>query len=204
MSVHAWQRDPVDVAREYEARASTPGARADAGALIMWAAWTIDSLFYLQEVVDADRVGPNFYAPHNPATKAVAHLRWAAGSSITALDLCAAAAARELGIWDGGNEVDARQLVRKRTGLPSAAVVAWPAEIVEWLDKLVADPDYSVILKARRPLTHARLLRHFTTSSPAIRVSIGASQLTTDELIVRARKFATRHVQEFLNVLEGL
>ena len=204
MSVYSWTKDPVQAAIEYERRSSTPGQRAEAGALIMWAAWTVDSLYYLEEIVEADRDGPNFFAPHNPATKAVAHLRWAAGSSITAIDLCAAVAARELGLRASGNEFDARKLESKRIDLPANTVSGWPNEIRNWLVGLIGDPDYPIVLGSRHPLTHRRLIRHFTTADRSIRVDIGRARYTTDELILRARKLATRQVESFLGVVAAL
>jgi len=170
----------------------------------MWAAWTVDSLYYLEEVVETDRAGPNFYTPHNPATKAVAHLRWAAGSSITAIDLCAAVIARELGLWTSGNEFDARQLARTRNSISAAELALWPPEIVGWLDNLTTDPEYQIIRDSRRPLTHSRLIRHFTTADRSIRVDVGGARYTTEELMILAREFATRHVEAFLMVVDAI
>ena len=204
MSVYSWPKDPIRTLQGFEARALSQGARGDHSALVIWAVWTVDSLFYLEEIVNADRTDLSLYAPHNPATKAVAHLRWAAGSAITAIDLCAAVAARELGLWTGGNEFDARKLVNKRNDLPAVVVGGWPPDILRWLEDLTMDPDYPIILGARHPLTHARVIRHFTTADRSIRIDMGGTLYTTDELIVLARKLATKQVEAFLDVVEIL
>jgi hypothetical protein len=152
MAIYSWMNDPIVRIRCYEGRSVRSGSRADSSAIAMWAVWTVDSLYYLEEVVESVRTGPNFYAPHNPSTKAVAHLRWAAGSAITSIDLCAAVAARELGIWTGGNEFNARQLVSKRSE-PLAS--SWPSQMLGWIDRLKSDVNYPIILAARHPLTRS-------------------------------------------------
>jgi hypothetical protein len=194
MSVYSWPKDPVEVVIEYGRRSAAPGIRAEPEALIMWAAWTVDSLYYLEEIVEADRTGPDFYAPHNPATKAIAHLRWAAGSSLTAIDLCAAAIARELKIKTGSKEFDARLLDRHRGNLT--------APFITWFDNLITDGDYGIVLQARHPSTHGRLIRHFEMSNPSIWIDIDGTRFTTDDLIRVARSFATRHVESFLGIIE--
>src|SRR5690349_12740359 len=86
MARYSWSVKPMDVIMEFEKRHAKP----DSGALLMWAVFSADSLHYLADV-DAR---PEIEGDHDPDTADIAHARWATGTCITALDLCAAALGR--------------------------------------------------------------------------------------------------------------
>jgi hypothetical protein len=75
----------IELAQTFEARHQVP----DAGALFLWAAWTVESLQYLDEIDLAYELDPPAGGHHCDIID-VAHARWATTTSITALDLCAA------------------------------------------------------------------------------------------------------------------
>ena len=82
-----WPVEPVAVIQAFEARHQKP----EAGALLSWAAWTLDGLQYLDDI---DLQYDTSRAPvgnHRPDVVDVSHARWATGTCMTALDLCAAA-----------------------------------------------------------------------------------------------------------------
>jgi hypothetical protein len=90
MPAHEWIPEPITIIQRFEQAVSNP----DAGALVMWALWSVESLHYLQDIHrDFDRTR-KAVGGYPPDMVDVAHVRWAAGTAVTALDLCAAAFAR--------------------------------------------------------------------------------------------------------------
>lgn len=90
MAPYEWSRDPEAVARQLNA------VNADAQARLTFAVECVNGLHYLADL-------DNHLVPRDAATAVLehgwqvidmAHVRWAAGSAITALDLCAAALGR--------------------------------------------------------------------------------------------------------------
>jgi hypothetical protein len=192
-----WSIDPSSIVLGFEKR--KPGERGDSGALIMWAVWTVDSLYYLTDIVSGDLTDSNPDQTHNRATKDVAHIRWATSSAITALDLCAAAIARDIGLSKRKFEFDLRDIVKHKSKLPSKAET--------WLDNVLADSRYDEVIAARNPLVHSRVLRHFSTSEPKMRVAIQSTSpayYTAAELVQKSKELATEHVQKFLEIVKKL
>ena len=93
------------------------------------------------------------------------------------------------------------KLVEKKGALSPRDVDTWPPKLLKWLDALSSDSDYPVILAARNPLTHARLIRHLTTVDKSIRVDINRTRYTTDDLIILSQNLANRQVEAFLEVV---
>jgi hypothetical protein len=90
MPKHVWQIEPLPLIQQFERRHNRP----EAGALIAWAVYAVESLHYLDDLDLAFARSSEVCETHDPATVDVAHTRWATGTCITALDLCAAGLAR--------------------------------------------------------------------------------------------------------------
>src|SRR5687767_8239887 len=68
----------------------------DAGALLTWAMWAAEDVEYLDKVDQRAFGGPRrILYGHHPDVVDLAHVRWAAGSAVTAIDLCAAVLGRK-------------------------------------------------------------------------------------------------------------
>src|SRR5687768_12483399 len=90
MPPHTWATDPVTLVQAFEAR----HAQREAGALLVWAAWSVDCLHYLDDVDGEYDRSRTVRGGHRPDVVDIAHVRWATGTCITALDLCAAGLGR--------------------------------------------------------------------------------------------------------------
>ena len=200
-----WTRPPIEIVREYEAHRA---GRGDVGALIMWATWAVEGIYYLHDLDELRDRGRLAIDAHPPDIVNIAHVRWATTSSITAVDLCAAALARECCGWNGHSERDLRDFdpslnpkksQRLRTALSTPAL--------SWVDRVLADQRYKEIQGARNPLTHSRLLRRLYSTGPNYTEFVVASTgnaLTTHDLVRHARDFAAESVAEFLKVVETI
>jgi hypothetical protein len=209
MALFQWPQLPTDVVRAYEGR--RPG-RGEAGALILWATWTVEGLLYLDEL-DNRHHGQCLSVPGDPNIINIAHVRWATGSAITALDLCAAALGRDYCGNNVGQEFDMRdfdvsaakkEARKKEIG---AQVARLPVAAAAWIDAVVGDQRYKDVQGARNPLTHARLKRQLYMSGPnhtEFVVAATGNALRTRELVCRSRDLATERVAAFLAVIEAL
>lgn len=163
-TVGKWTRPPVEIVQEYEARRS---GRGDIGSLIVWATWAVEGIDYLNDIHDRRNRGQVSTDGHSPEIVDISYVRWATSSSITAIDLCAAALARECCGWSGRNERDLRDF--DLSGDPKKSQRwrnALPAPALSWVDTVLADQRYKEIQGARNPLTHSRLLRRlYSTGS---------------------------------------
>jgi hypothetical protein len=101
--LYTWSRPPMKTIQDFEGRREK---RGEVGALILWASWSVESLHYLDKI-DAAHSDANVPS-ESAAVVNISHVRWATGTAITALDLCAAALAREYCGWKGPNEFDLR------------------------------------------------------------------------------------------------
>lgn len=204
MPPYSWPTDPTTAALGFEARHKN----AAAGALFAWAAWSVDCLHYLDDVDLSYNASPTGSLGHRPDVVDVAHARWATGTCITALDLCAAGLARAFCGHTGPKELDLGDFdpgigssAKRRGQLPAAAL--------SWAGAVFADPDYNTVKGARNWLTHSRLPRHFGMAAGGApqRLSLqlpGPTTLPIRQLIELARDLATRHVTAFVNILPGL
>ena len=201
MPAYSWPNDPVEIIRSFEIRHQNP----DAGALLLFAVWAVDSLHYLANLDRAHDLSASTIDDHHPDVVEVAHVRWATGTSITALDLCAAGLGRALCAHIGPRELDigdfdpatpSKPIVRLRGLLPLDARL--------WVDALYADPRYKQIVAARHSLTHARLTRHFAVPRQRLRLQVENDALDVPTLIDYARDVGTRHVSTLLAIVPGL
>jgi hypothetical protein len=208
-----WPFDGNQIIREFEARHPDP----EAGALFSFALAGIDSLYYLDDLdenYDRSRQAVDGY-PHDVID--VAHCRWATGTCITTLDLCAAGLGRvfcgncgprELSIAHFDIEScrhDASRLERcnkRRSRLPVG--------VLNWVDAVLGDPDYIKVKEARNSLTHARLRRHrnfpLAKGIPdRLELQITEKERLGPRAIVRlARDVAAKHVVAFGYLLPNL
>src|SRR5258706_7089498 len=160
MPSHNWLTDPVQIIQAFEARHSEP----EAGALLSWAVYCVESLHYLDDIDYGYDVSHSVVGGHRPDIADVSHARWSTGTSITALDLCAAGLGRALCGHTSIHEPamshfaprpsSNRRTNRLRSALPPAAR--------QWIDGVFHDTRYSDIKAARDTLTHSRIRRHFT------------------------------------------
>jgi hypothetical protein len=87
-----WPVDPIPVNQQFAPRRNCQ----EAGALLNFAVWTAESVTYLPDVDCRDDLSTPTINGHAAHVVDVAHTRWAVGSCITTLDLCAAALGRAL------------------------------------------------------------------------------------------------------------
>jgi len=202
MSVHKWQQTPMDVIQACE---SARQGRGETSALVLWATWAVEELHYLDEL-DLRHHGRDLAeGGHPPHVVTIAHARWAAGSAVTALDLCAAALARECCNWSGSRafdfrdfdpDGDKRNVSSNRSQLPDDAIA--------WIDAVLNDQRYKDVQGARNPFTHSRLKRRLTGAGPQdteFVIAATGNVLSARDLICCARDIATERVTAFLGVL---
>jgi len=91
MLPYNWPVDYTNVIQEFETKYGAP----EASALLSFAVWAVDSLYYLSHLDDeADYLHQRTIKGHRSDVVDVAHARWATTTCITALDLCAAGLGR--------------------------------------------------------------------------------------------------------------
>jgi hypothetical protein len=156
--------------------------------------------------LDAQIAGEGEDSPldHNWQVVDHAHARWAVGTAITALDLCAAALGRLLAGYPkpSGHELD----LRRAQGL---AQIHSHLSAGPWVMGVAADAGYDMVLNARHALTHRRMTqtiaRAFGGSSgngrsrTYLNVPSHGMPITVHvpDLILTARDTAFRHVDAF-------
>ena len=78
------------------------------------------------------------------------------GTAFLSLDLCAAALGREYGAWKGSRELDLRDFDQSIKPVQSSARRnTLPPIPPPWVDDVLAESRYKIVLGARHPLTHA-------------------------------------------------
>ena len=90
MPCYTWAADPNNIISGFETRHAQP----DSGALLAWAVLSVESLHYLADIDQDYEVSHQVVGGHSRDIVDVAHARWATGTCITSLDLCAAALGR--------------------------------------------------------------------------------------------------------------
>lgn len=207
MSVLNWPTEPIELIRAFEIRHNNPAS----GALFSWAVWEVESLQYLDDIDRAYDASRTVVGAHRPDVVDVAHARWATGTSISALDLCAAGLGRTfcshrevrefaLAYFDPqphGRREHKENIHRRRAQLPLQAK--------QWVDDVFKDSQYTVVKGARDWLTHSRVTRHFTLATrepdPRLELELDETRLPVRKLIEHARDLATRHVIHFMQIL---
>jgi hypothetical protein len=197
---------PSKIITQFEQRGSE---REQAGALMMWAVLSVECLHYL------DDVDTNYHdddipsVDHEPCVISIAHARWATGTAITALDLCAAAFGRAYCNLNGPRELDLRsfdQAVDRKAAARRIVVARRNALLpaaLKWVDGVFADPRYENVLRARNALTHSRLKRQFEAKPKDTKLLLEATRtrLTTRQMVCLSRDLATDQMTEFLNTV---
>ena len=138
------------------------------GHLVNAAGRAAESLVYLAELDDHRFKNTWPVDDHQNNVVDDGHVRWAATSALTSLDLCMAAAARLGGFAQGPprSEDDIRDYYRvtragKTEDHRSRVTPPWRS----WIDNVIADGRYDKLLRVRNALVHADAFRiiHGTT-----------------------------------------
>jgi hypothetical protein len=206
MAKISWIKDPVTVIQDYNARHGSNSL----GPLVLWATFVVEGLYYLDDL-DADwDNNPIPTGSHNPDIVDIAHVHWATGNAITALDLCAATLGRRYCNWTNSNELDLRDFdtnTRKRaTKLRSTL----PQLALHWVNGVLADSRYTKVLEARKSLTHSRLIRHLQISAGVDTHErtdfniTGLARIGARDLVLLSRDLAGQQVDSFLQVIDAL
>jgi hypothetical protein len=198
-----WPTDPIKIVQESETRHQQP----QAGALLAWAAWTVDGLRYLDDIDRAYETSRSAVGGHRPDVVDVAHARWATGTCMTALDLCAAALARGLCGHTKPREVDMEDFSASSNRSQSIRS-SLPPSALAWVDEVLQDPDYALVKEARDSLTHSRVRRHLSLggSGPTPRLEIESSRRRQPVrlLVETSVRVAERHVLALFAALPSL
>jgi hypothetical protein len=229
MPPHTFQSDWVKVARPLEvlaadalgAGATTPerkNVRGRVGHFVIAAKHAVESLHYLADLDDATFREDHPRGGHPSDATDEAHVRWASGSAITGVDLCAAALGRVHKLVDGSHELSMRDLTvhlgdpskKKAAAYFAALGTDWKA----WARAVYADPVYIRCLAARNPLTHADAPRAIYSGASGHANRYGyrfggfdnpdALTISGRTVIEEARDMATRHVEAFFAIAAAL
>ena len=156
MARYAWSVEPMDVISAFEKRHAQP----DSGALLAWAALSVDSVHYLADIDKEFEARPEIAGDHSPDIADVAHARWATGTCITSLDLCAAALGRTFCGHTSARELALADFDPSKSPKRASALLAkLPASARDWIKDVLGDPRYKEIKTARDWLTHSRVRR---------------------------------------------
>ncbi len=196
-----WPDNPLQVIAQFEAR----HGNSESTALLWFAAWAVDSLYYLADVDRSLDPSQATIGDHVADVVDVAHARWATGTCITALDLCAAGLGRAFCAHTGTRELDIGSFDPERATQRVARRRAYlPAQTRLWIDNVLKDPDYNQIKAARDSLTHKRVPRHLTCPRQRLRLQVENNQLDVPTIIDRAKNVASKHVLRLLAILPEL
>jgi hypothetical protein len=197
----------------------------NASSCLLWAISAVDALAYLDDLDLALDEGTRLAIGHDALVVDVAHARWAAGTAMTALDLCAATIGfvylpprRGGRYYDMGNILAAldKAIRAAATSDPSSQGPGWPPRqgVRRWIVDLTGDPpaavpvddDYALIRAVRNPLTHRTLARHLgitVGSGPnrvdrtMVKVDGQADPIPVHVVVDAATRLAARHVRRF-------
>ena len=198
-----WPADPIQTIKDFETRHQQP----QAGALLAWAAWTVDGLRYLDDIDLAYETSRSAVGGHRPDVVDVAHARWATGTCMTALDLCAAALARGLCGHTRPREVDMGDFAVASNRSKSIRSSLPPAGLA-WVDAVLHDSDYEVVKEARHALTHSRVRRHLSLGcgepTPRLELEEPLRRQPVRLLVETSVRLAERHVLTLFAALPTL
>jgi hypothetical protein len=205
MPRYTWAADPSNIISGFETRHAQP----DSGALLAWAVLSVESLHYLADIDQDYEISHHVVGGHSRDIADVAHARWATGTCITSLDLCAAAlgrtfcghkSPRELALSD----FDTSKSPKKATKL----LAALPRQSQDWMRDLLSDARYKELKTARDWLTHSRVTRHsaIMPGGPPqrLRIDLATTRLSIREVVEHARDLATETVSKLLVLLPQL
>lgn len=187
------------------------------------AARAAESLVYLADLDDRRFQGIWPIDAYPNDTVDDAHVRWAATSALSSIDLCIASAARLGGFANvsSTNEVSIRSYYSvSHSGVTDKrhlVSIPWRA----WIDGVVADPGYHKLLRVRHALVHADAIRHsYGTTGPVgghgmrfgynvgpLRPPVSATthmHVSAREVIELSRDTSLTHVNGFIATLTSL
>jgi hypothetical protein len=215
MNPGLWSTNPQKVWQDYEARHGAAGAAA--ANIFMWAVWTAEGSDYLEKL-DAQSYPASPNAPH-PDLVDIAHVRWATGNAITAIDLCAALMSHLFCGSQGGRELSLRDFEPTGSSKRQAEVAARRALVppdakaqafLVWVDATLADQRYKLLHDARNPFTHAWLNRHLFSGRPGhvdrTRFEVLNSShppMNAREMVVMSASLAIDRVRAFVEVMDN-
>ncbi len=193
-----WNRNCVEVVSDFHIRNQDLGISP----FVVWAASTAEGLMYLADMdsLVTQLLNDNLLN-HSSIVVDESHARWAAGSAVTAVDLCAAALGKQYCGNTGNHELDMRkfdQSIAKNTSRRNQL----PTQFLHWVDKYTADQRYQEIQPARNHFTHKWLSRHIQPGRTAFRISTNHNFKSADDIVRDSANFAADGVQEFLDILE--
>jgi len=199
---------------------------ADASRCVLWATSAVDALAYLDDLDLALDGSARFATGHDALAVDLAHARWAAGTAMTALDLCAAAIGflylpprRRGHYYDMGSILTAldKAIRAAARSSPSSRSPGWPPRqgVRPWIVDLTGDPhaavpvddNYALIRAVRDPLTHRTLARHIGMTIDSGPHRVDRTMLKVDGqpdpipvhvVVDTATSLAARHVRRFV------
>lgn len=191
-----WPIEPVTIVNDF----ATRHGLANHSGLLLHGVWAVDSLHYLAELDAQDDLSNDRVSGYPPDRVDVAHVRWATGTCITALDLCAAGlgrilcghtAMKELAVFDFSSK--AKHKIDYRGMLP--------APVLDWLDRLLADDGYQKVKSVRNLLTHGLIRRHFKMPRQRLDIQAGTDRLNVPTLVAISRDTAQAQIGKLLDIL---
>ena len=208
MGTMVWTKDPVTIVRDFETR----NGQTWLSPLSMWAVWAVESLHYLDDLDASQADYPNAVGAHHADIVDIAHVRWAAGTAITALDLCAAALGRMYCGWSKKHEPDLRYFDLQARAKDAATLRrALPPPMSLWVDRVLADGRYKMIQDARNRFTHAFMNRSLIRGDEGghrSRTQFRDGQSNTSwgsrDIVVAAKECASDHVDRFLREVDAI
>jgi hypothetical protein len=178
------------------------GRSHDASACLMWASDAVDGLYYLQDIEDNLPTDALLDGDHKATTVHITHARWAAGTAMTALDLCAASIGfLHLPPLAGGRFYDLGRLVAERKKLTTLP------DVLRWINGVTSDQDYTLVREVRALLTHRNAPRHFrigvggepqTAESTGLTVPSSQNPVAARAIVRASRTLATKWVEEYV------
>ncbi len=192
--------------------------------LAMAAVRSAESLTYLADIDDSRFRGiwPIDNYPNDVIDEA--HVRWAATSALTCLDLCVAAGAKFSNFFKGAPHKEVS--IRDYYSVSNSGSVKDDRNLVPppwrtWLDSIISDNRYETLLKVRNALVHADILRefHLTMGPPRgheLRygyhvgplappaTSSSHTKIMGRQIIELSRDVAQSHAADFVKVLQCL
>lgn len=147
MAPHEWSGDPEAAARRLSR------VNGDAQARVSFAVECVNGLHYLADLDDhlVPRDAATNVLSHGWQAVDMAHARWAAGSAITALDLCAAALGRLYCGISGDRRDLSVESVRDKHWETLTTALGNPSR---WIAAVRGDHRYKDLLRLRHELTH--------------------------------------------------
>ena len=209
MPLQYWPIDPATLIQPFETRYGNPAA----GGLFGWAASTVESLYYLDDIdADYDQSRETIHG-HPRDVVDVAHARWAAGTCMTALDLCAAGLGHVFCGHDKPRELDLGHFApnpeeKQRKQQNDQRRAQLPAAAQQWVHDVCADVRYKEIKDVHDYLTHLRLPRHLgmMPGGPHVRLKIGPkdNERSIRQLVQDAKNVGTEYVWALVEKLPEL